>query len=272
MGADRVAGMGGEQISRVIPDWAEQRRFGVRVDWGPVGAQALGPGSAAVVVVDVLSFTTSVSVAVDAGTEVLPYRWRDGTAARFAADSDAELAVGRREVSERRPWSLSPAALRRAPAPRRLVLPSPNGSAISAAVDGIPVIAACLRNASAVARWIVDQGWGTREQPVSVIAAGEHWPGRDVLRPAIEDWLGAAAVIAALVESGAGPLSPEATLARSSYTGNADAAALVSGCASGLELASIGFADVVAVAVEFESCSAVPVLTDGAFVDARVDA
>jgi hypothetical protein len=39
-------------------------------------------------------------------------------------------------------------ALRGAPAPRRLVLPSPNGSAIVAAVSGLPVFAACLRNSS----------------------------------------------------------------------------------------------------------------------------
>src|SRR3712207_7664615 len=37
------------------------------------------------------------------------------------------LAVDRREVTDERPWSLSPAALRAAPAAARLVLPSPNG-------------------------------------------------------------------------------------------------------------------------------------------------
>lgn len=46
---------------------------------------AVGPGRACVVVVDVLSFTTSVSVAVEAGTYVLPYPWRDGEATQFAA-------------------------------------------------------------------------------------------------------------------------------------------------------------------------------------------
>ncbi|MET7771155.1 2-phosphosulfolactate phosphatase [Nocardia sp. NPDC005366] len=163
--------MGGKPNTPAIPDWSTQRPWGVRIDWGAAGARALGPDSAVVVVVDVLSFTTSVSVAVDAGTRVLPYRWRDRTAEEYAAANHAELAVGRRAVSARQPWSLSPAALRRAPAPERLVLPSPNGSAISAAVSGIPVVAACLRNASAVARWISAQGWGTEQAPVSVIAA-----------------------------------------------------------------------------------------------------
>lgn len=251
-----------------IPDWATQSPWGVRFDWGSAGARALGPGSAAVVVVDVLSFTTSVSVVVEAGTRVFPYRFRDATAAGFAAEHDARLAVGRTAMTPDQPWSLSPAALRRAPAPQRLVLPSPNGSAIAAAVSGVPVLAACLRNASAVARWIVEQGWGTAQQPVAVIASGEHWPGHAGLRPAVEDLLGAAAVIAALAEYGAGPLAPEASAARACYEGIADVPALIRDSASGRELASIGFADDVSVAIEIDTCKAVPLLRDGAFTDA----
>ncbi|WP_084477602.1 2-phosphosulfolactate phosphatase [Nocardia jejuensis] len=251
-----------------VPEWSRQMPSGVRVDWGLTGARALGPQSAVVVVVDVLSFTTSVSVAVDAGTQVLPYPWRDGSAAEFAAEQNAELAVGRSALSAQQPWSLSPASLRRAPAPARLVLPSPNGSAISAAVTGIPVIAACLRNASAVADWIAGRGWGTESSPVTVIAAGEHWPGTDVLRPAIEDWLGAAAVIAALAERGTGPLSPEASLAKAGYDGIEDVRTLILDCASGRELAAMGFGDDVAIATEIETSKSVPLLVDGAFVNA----
>ncbi|WP_405163455.1 2-phosphosulfolactate phosphatase [Nocardia sp. NBC_01499] len=251
-----------------IPEWSKQLPWGVRIDWGLAGARALGPDSAAVVVVDVLSFTTSVSVAVDAGTRVFPYPWRDETAAEFAADHDAQLAVGRKAASAQQPWSLSPAALLRAPAPARLVLPSPNGSAISAAVTGVPVIAACLRNASAVARWIVQQGWGTVDRPIAVIASGEHWPGQDVLRPAIEDWFGAAAVISALAANGAGPLSPEASAAKTCYDATADIPSLIANCASGRELAAIGFADDVAIAIDIDAGKSVPVLVDGAFTDA----
>ncbi|WP_327120717.1 2-phosphosulfolactate phosphatase [Nocardia sp. NBC_01730] len=251
-----------------FPEWSTQSSAGVGFDWGLAGARALGPKCVAVVVVDVLSFSTAVSVAVDGGTHVLPYPWCDGGAAEFAAEHDAELAVGRSAVSERQPWSLSPAALRRAPAPARLVLPSPNGSAISAAVTSIPVIAACLRNASAVADWIVGQGWGTVQQPIAVIAAGEHWPGRDVLRPAVEDWIGAAAVIAALAARGVGALSPEALAAMAGYGAVGDIRALVCDCASGRELATLGFGDDVAVAIELDSSRAVPVLVDGRFADA----
>ncbi|MGQ4615866.1 2-phosphosulfolactate phosphatase [Nocardia sp. R7R-8] len=251
-----------------IAEWARQRPWGVRVEWGSAGAMALGSECACVVVVDVLSFTTSVSVAVEAGTRVLPYPSRDGTAAAFAARHGAELAVGRRAVSERQPWSLSPAALRRAPVAERLVLPSPNGSTISAAVSGVPVVAACLRNAGAVADWIAGRGWGNARQPVAVIAAGEHWPGHDGLRPAVEDWLGAGAVAAALARNGAGPLSPEAHAAAAAHEAITDVAALIRDCASGRELTEGGFAQDVAVATELDRSPVVPVLTDGSFVDA----
>ncbi|MFR9752507.1 2-phosphosulfolactate phosphatase [Nocardia sp. 004] len=144
------------------------------------------------------------------------------------------------------------------------MLPSPNGSAISAAVIGTPVIAACLRNASAVARWIAGQGRGIAERPLAVIAAGEYWPGHNTLRPALEDWLGAAAVVSESVRNGAGPLSPEAAAARACYAGIADVAALIADCASGRELIGMRFADDVAIATEIDSSGAVPVLADGA--------
>ena len=53
---------------------AYRRRF----DWGPTGAGAIvadaGPGDVAVVV-DVLSFTTTLSVAIEQGITVYPYAW-----------------------------------------------------------------------------------------------------------------------------------------------------------------------------------------------------
>ncbi|WP_067893704.1 2-phosphosulfolactate phosphatase [Nocardia vaccinii] len=249
-------------------DWARQGSWAVRMDWGPAGAQVLAPGSAVVVVVDVLSFSTAVSVAVEAGTRVLPCPWHDERADRMATAHHAPRAVARSKVSARQPWSLSPAALRRAPAPERLVLPSPNGSAISAAVTAAPIVAACLRNAAAVAHWIRVRGWGTVDQPVTVIAAGESWPGQQILRPAIEDWLGAGAVVSALARLGAGPLSPEAAAARACHDGIADLPALIRDCASGRELAEMGFAEDVDIALEIDSSTVVPLLSEGAFADA----
>ncbi len=251
---------------RSTPQWARQDGFGIRLEWGRVGATALGPAAGCLVVIDVLSFTTSVSVATAAGTAVFPYRWRDDSARAFATANAAELAVGRREVG---PWSLSPAAIRRARFTERLVLPSPNGSSIAAAVEATPVVAACLRNVSAVADWLVAQHWGTRDRPIAIIAAGEHWPGTDTVRPALEDWLGAGALAAALLARGLATPSPEAQVAATAFDGTADVGALITDCASGRELAAIGFADDVAIARELDADSTVPVLVDGAFVSRR---
>ncbi|MGH3487718.1 MAG: 2-phosphosulfolactate phosphatase [Actinopolymorphaceae bacterium] len=249
--------------------WYAQTPYGVRFDWGPVGAERLGEHCSCVVVVDVLSFTTTVTVAVDAGTRVFPYPWRDETAATFAKDKHARLAVGRKQVSDANPWSLSPAALRRAPAVDRLVLPSPNGSTIAAAAAkaGATVVAGSLRNARGTGHWLAANGFGTPERPVAVIASGERWPDGS-LRPALEDILGAGAVIAALIEAGSDSVSPESVAARACVHTFADIPATVADCASGRELEEYGFAEDVAIATEIDASTTVPVLTDEAFVAA----
>ncbi|MFB7511799.1 2-phosphosulfolactate phosphatase [Streptomyces sp. NPDC056144] len=242
----------------------------VSFGWGPVEARALAAGSpepVCVVVVDVLSFTTSVGVAVEAGTAVHPYPWRDGTAVAYARERDAVLAVGRREATEAHPWSLSPAALRAAPMPPRLVLPSPNGSTIAAeaAARGATVVAASLRNTTAVARWLTARGYGSEGRPLTVIASGERWPDGS-LRPALEDLLGAGAVLAAL--GATGPMTPEATAAATLWTATNDPVAALHGCDSGRELYEYGYPQDVAVAAELDSSTTVPVLVDGAFQEA----
>lgn len=241
-----------------------QAGHGVRFEWGPVGAALLARDAACLVVVDVLSFTTSVTVAVESGTRVFPCRWRDETAAVFADTVDASLAVGRSKATEASPWSLSPAALRRAPFTPRLVLPSPNGSTIAAAAGESTVVAGSLRNATAVGRWLADRGYGTVERPVAVIASGERWPDGS-LRPALEDLLGAGAVIAALRRYGRDQLSPEAAMAAAAFEGARNIGATVADCASGRELIEWGYADDVAVATELDACEVVPILTGGAF-------
>ncbi|MGH9299801.1 MAG: 2-phosphosulfolactate phosphatase, partial [Acidimicrobiales bacterium] len=173
------------------------------------------------------------------------------------------LAVGRRDVSSERPWSLSPAALAIAPFTPRLVLPSPNGSAIAAVARGV-VVAACLRNASAAARWILDSGFGTVEDPAVVIAAGERWPDAS-LRPALEDQLGAGALLWWLRGAGCA-LSPEATAAASTYEAVADVAQAVRDCASGLELSASGYMADLDMAVALDADEHGPVLENGGFV------
>ncbi len=255
------------------PTWSTQSGFGIRFEWGVQGALAVAPGAAAVVVVDVLSFTTTLSVAIDAGIEVFPYRLRDVSAAAFAASRGAVLAVGRREAGAIG-VSLSPVSVRRAAEPggplaatSKLILPSPNGAAICRQLGeaGALVLGASMRNASAVARWVTA---GVRG-PVAVVAAGERWPG-DSLRPAVEDMWGAGAVIDALVTAGGGPLSPEAGVARAAYRsiGRSAASAFqaaLAACASGRELIEDGYGEEIAVAAQVDVSRRVPVLTGESF-------
>lgn len=254
-----------------------QTGHGVRFDWGLDGALAVASGADVAVVVDVLSFTTAVSVALDAGTEVLPYRWADDTAAAFAQRHDAVLARPRSGAGAG-DVSLSPVSIRAASGVRRLVLPSPNGSTICwhlAEELGVPtVLAASLRNAAAVARWVADRP-GAGRRTVAVVAAGERWPGGG-LRPAVEDAWGAAAVLRGLL-GGPGDdavdgrpaedASPEARTV-AGLAPHGDVATALAGCATGRELTADGYAGDVRVAAEVDASRVVPRLVDGRFVDA----
>lgn len=248
-------------------DWYLQAGSGARFDWGPTGAERLSPAVACLVVIDVLSFTTSVTVAVESGTRVFPYAWRDASAEAFADRMDARLAVGRRMATPASPWSLSPSALRDAPFTPRLVLPSPNGSSIAAAAGGSTVVAGCLRNATAVGRWLARNGYGTPARPVAVIASGERWPDGS-LRPALEDLLGAGAVLSAFRKHRGGPLSPEAATAAACFETTPDVVATVTAGASGQELVSGGFPEDVRIATQLDASDTVPLLTNGAFTAA----
>lgn len=248
-----------------------QGRFRVRLEWGPAGAAALAPGSDLAVVVDVLSFTTTLSVALERGMTVYPYRWRDDGAAAYAAERDAVLAVGRLEARHGQAGvSLSPAALAETPSeelPARLVLPSPNGSAISFALadSGATVVGACLRNAAAVAAWLTPRL--AAGASLAVVPAGERWPD-GTLRPAVEDLWGAGAVLARLADAvGTDAFSsPEARLAASAFEQVApDLATALLDCASGRELVEKDFAADVAAASRLDHGRAVPVLAGDAF-------
>jgi 2-phosphosulfolactate phosphatase len=238
-----------------------QQGFRVGFDWGPAGAAAVG--GSLVAVVDVLSFTTAVTVAVDRGIDVYPYRWRDETAVAYAEQHDAVLAVGRSQHG----ITLSPLSIRQAQGVERLVLPSPNGSTIAQQLSdsGSTVLAVSLRNTSAAADWASAKLAEDASLTVVAIAAGERWADGS-LRPAVEDLWGAGAFLAALVDRGVGPLSPEARAAVAAYREVADELPeLLHDCAGGRELTQYGFAQDVAVAAEVDSSALLPVLEDGVF-------
>lgn len=242
----------------------EQRGFAVQFGWGPNGLRRLAPAADAVVIIDVLSFSTAVDVALGRGVTVFPYRWHNGTEHEFAESVNATVAS---KTAEPGKWSLRPSSLVEAPAGLRLVLPSPNGSALAfgAREAGAKrVIVGCLRNATAVADALQDA------ESVAVIAAGERWRGvTGPLRPGVEDELGAGAIIDRL---GRSSLSPEAALAASSWTGAADSgnnlAWMIRECGSGRELRQKGFPYDVELASQLDVSNLVPTLVGDELVDA----
>lgn len=241
-------------------DVFNQTSYRVRFEWGVEGAQRLAPHSQVIVIVDVLSFTTCVEVAVSQDAMVFPYRYHDDSATEFAQSVDAILAAKRGQVP-----SLSPGSLLSLPANCRLVLPSPNGSTctVIATEFQVPVVAACLRNAQAISDFILRQ---YPSATVAVIACGEQWPS-GMLRPALEDLLGAGAILSYFDPA---ELSPEAKMAAGAYEQVvSDIPTMLMECSSGRELVFKGFSEDVVMAGELNVSRTVPIFMDGAYRMAR---
>ncbi len=225
--------------------------------WGAPAALELRECGDWIVIVDVLSFSTCVDIAASQGAAIYPFPLKDREQAQnFAASTGAFLAGRRKDPGSR--FTLSPQTLFDLTAGDRIVLPSPNGSAITSRVQGKNVVAACLRNARAVVQFLQRQ----QASSIAVIAAGEL--RRDeTLRPALEDFLGAGAVLAALRGE---DYSPEADVAvRACMACRPDIERLIVESEFGRELREIGFAADVDLAVEQDCSASVPVLFDGAY-------
>lgn len=145
---------------------------------------------------------------------------------------------------------------------------SRNGAAIASAVgpDAV-VLLGCLRNASAVARAILaEQGRRAARTSVNIVAAGElAGLGADAgLRFAVEDQLGAGAVLGALEALGLDHTSPEAAAASESFRGLRPAVRhLLTASGSGQELLDTGRRDEVLAAAAHDADDVVPALRDG---------
>ncbi|MDY0910299.1 2-phosphosulfolactate phosphatase [Microbacterium sp. CFBP9034] len=210
-----------------MPGPFDQSTYQVRLDWGSDGLARLAP-SDVVVVVDVLQFSSTVIQAVE----------RSETVALDAAAHAVSL----------------------------------NGAAVALAggQSASTVLLGGLRNASAVARAVLDvQRQRGERTSIAVIACGELTsaePGA-ALRFAVEDLLGAGAVIDALADLGIDHSSPDAAVAGESFRALRGAARhLLTASGSGLELEALGRRDEVLAAAAVDAASVVPVLRDGAFI------
>lgn len=237
--------------------YADQRAYAIRCEWDAQGVTTLARADV-VIIVDVLSFCTTVDVALGRGAHVLPYGGATVDAPAFAQEHEAVIAGSR--TSWASPYSISPASLTTIPTGTRLVVPSPNGSRLAALAGerGSFVVAGCLRNAAAVAAWAK-----AHAETICVIPAGERWSDGG-LRPAIEDMVGAGAIVSHLE----GARSPEAEAAVALFEATRERlAAYLLEVASGRELVERGYEADVLLAAQLNVSSLAPTLVDGAFVD-----
>ena len=232
---------------------------GVGVEWGLQGALNYATTVDAIVVVDVLSFSTSVAVAVGRGAQVWPHP--GGPGARALADEISGLLAGRRTLTDGP--SLSPTSLLDLPFGSRLVLPSPNGGKIAYSLAGQPcrVFTGALRNASAVGRYLSDDRDIER---VVIVPAGEQWLDGS-MRVAYEDLVGAGAIVSRMLAvDPAVALSAEAEAALAAY----ERMRPIADTPSGQDLVERYFGDDVALASAVDVSTVVPELVDGCFVPA----
>ncbi len=228
-----------------------QDGYDIRCEWGEQGASEIAARVDCCVIVDTLSFSSCVDIAASRGCLLFPRKPDDDPDA-YAASIGAECAQKRGAGR----YSLSPVTLADIPPGTRLVLPSPNGSALTGKARARRIFAGCLRNACAIAEAI--------EGTAVIVAAGERWPD-GTLRPAIEDWIGAGAIISHCT----GTKSPEAQLAEAAFLAVAEQLeTVVRTSASGNELVTRGYAHDIAPCAALNVSSCVPELLDGCYRNA----
>lgn len=240
-------------------DWFSQSPHRVRMDWGWRGCSAAAQRGDAIVIVDVLRFSTAVCTAAARGVIVVSANQHDDVRSMCAQFNAEHITAG-----------LAPSTYASAKCGSRVVLRSPNGATCVRLASRAPaVMVGALVNRSAVAR-CVQRVLDETDLNVTVIACGERWgePSDDgALRFAIEDYLGAGSILSRVH----GDLSAEARTCSNAFIGTTDVRALLLNCGSGRE--QIAKDDIASVehAATIDRYDAVPVLRDGCRLEPLTD-
>ncbi|RPI18612.1 MAG: hypothetical protein EHM58_04705 [Ignavibacteriae bacterium] len=233
--------------------------FHINLEWGLNGIKHYIDSSDVFIIVDTLSFSTCVDIAVNNGAGIIPYKFKDETAFDYAKSMNAVCASLHRSKTE---YSLSPSSLINITSGTKLVLPSPNGSELSLSTGNKITLCGCLRNAEAVAQYSAIAG-----KNITVIPAGEKWSD-GTLRPAIEDLIGAGAILHHIK----GELSHECDMAVSAFkTFKDNLFETLSNSISGQELIERGYEEDVLLASQVNVSKCVPVLKNGMYVRLDTD-
>ncbi len=249
------------RAGRLPPTFDPWPAAGVHVEWGSTAAKLGAERGDDIVIVDVLSFSTTLTLAVEHGIDSYVY---SGAELEAMGGRDAVArSVGARPAAATRAAadgevSLSPASIVGATGIDAVLFTSLNGALAVSLAGAAPFLAVgCLRNYRAVARRLAERD-GRR---VTVVACGEHWSsvsGEEGLRPCLEDLLGAGAIAAELAALGC-TLSPEARAAAVMFAG---VGGLPDAVVGARELVAAGFAADVRLAAQLDVTDLVPVRDD----------
>jgi 2-phosphosulfolactate phosphatase len=262
---------------RAVPGWARAAADGfdpwpdssVHVEWGPEGAALAAGRGDVVVVVDVFSLSTAMSIAVARELTCLVYSGAE--IEEMGGPGQASVLLGARSLRrERRAepgrLTLSPESLTTAEPGQRVVFTSPDGAAVVRAAAKAPaVLVAGPRNATACCGLVAEYMGSTLAGRVTLVACGERWssaaPGTLGRRAAVEDWAGAGSICSRLAEFGYS-LSAEARLAARLWESGSVLEDLAD-CLSARELRSRGFTADVELALQVDVDVKVPARMPG---------
>lgn len=219
--------------------------------WGIDGLSYYGAFYSAIVVVDVLSFCTTVDIAVSKGGSIIPTAIEDEFVLQsLAKKQNAFLAKKRSEPG----FTLSPASMKALQPKQRVLLPSLNGSTLIDLASKFekPVFAGCIRNSQALACFLTQKKYF----PILFVVAGERFPNR-TLRPSMEDLWGVGSILTALD----GDKTVEAKCAAENFEATADhLQEALTECESGQELFKSGYQKDIELAADYNASDCVSIL------------
>jgi 2-phosphosulfolactate phosphatase len=243
-----------------------QSPYECKLEWGRRGARDAAERGDIVIIVDVLSFSSTIVAALSSGAIIFPYP-PDLDGKKYASSIGAKYILGRAEAARMGNPTLSPVSFNENHRNQRYVLSSLNGAYCSwIASKGAPLLIGSFLNASAVAV-MADDLQAETGADITVVPCGEMWnDGReneDRLRPSIEDYLGAGAILAEL----SGGKSPEAEVCVGAFTSSVERLKdLVWDSGSGRELRGRGYEDDVSYCSQLNVTGIVPIMKDGRFI------
>ncbi|MBT2637668.1 2-phosphosulfolactate phosphatase [Bacillus sp. ISL-39] len=243
-----------------------QSPYECKLEWGRRGAREAAERGDIVIIVDVLSFSSTIVAALSAGAIIFPYPPNlDGK--KYASSIRAKYILGRAEAERTGNPSLSPVTFNEEHCNERYVLTSHNGAFCSWIASSVPaLLIGSFLNASAAAV-LADKLQQKTGADITVVPCGEMWndarENEDRLRPSIEDYIGAGAILAEL----GGKKSPEAEVCSGAFkSSESRLKELVWDSGSGRELRERGFEEDVHYCSQLNLTDIVPVLKDGRFI------